>query len=210
MSMTKKIVVPGELITTERKRLGEHVFLQNGSVFSDTLGIARIEPNEVSVVALRGRYVPQVNDLVVGIVQMEIYPGYLIDVNTVGLSFVSKKEMRDPLQVGQIVSAKILSLNETRDVELGFVRVFFGGTILSVPPVKVPRMIGKNGSMLEVLKSGTGCNLMVGRNGFVWVKGGNLELLTIAFKKIDSESHLANLTNAMTDFLRSASNAGKA
>jgi exosome complex component RRP4 len=189
-------------VTNERKRLGEHVYLQNGAVYSDALGVCRIEPNEVSVVPLRGRYVPQVNDIIVGIVQMEIYSGYLIDVNAVGPAFVSKKELRDPLQVGAIVSAKVMSLNETRDIEIGFVRVFYGGTVLSLSASKVPRMIGKNGSMLEVLKNGTGCNLMIGRNGYAWVKGGDMNLLQVALARIDDESHHANLTNRMTEFLR--------
>ncbi|MBS3061823.1 MAG: hypothetical protein J4215_04545 [Candidatus Diapherotrites archaeon] len=200
--MTKKIVVPGELVTEERKRLGEHVYIRDGKIFSDTLGISRVEGNFASVVPLRGKYVPQMNDLIVGIVAQEVYPGYLVDVNGVNYAFVSKKELRDPLQVGTVVSAKVMSVNETHDVELGFVRVFYGGTVIPVMPVKVPRMIGKNGSMLEVLKRGTGCNVMIGRNGFVWVKGGDMELLKVGLQKIDDEAHLSNLTNKMSDYLK--------
>ncbi len=200
--MTKKIVVPGELVTEERKRLGEHVFLKDGKIYSDTMGISKVEGNFASVVPLKGGYVPQANDLIIGIVAQEVYPGYLVDVNGTNYAFVSKKDLRDPLQVGTVVSAKVMSVNETHDIELGFVRVFYGGTVLSVMPVKVPRMIGKNGSMLEVLKRGTGCNMMIGRNGWVWVKGGNTELLKTSLQKIDDEAHLSNLTNKMTDFLK--------
>jgi len=70
-----------------------------------------------------------------------------------------------------------------------------------VTPVKVPRLIGKNGSMLQVLKDGTGSNILVGRNGRVWVKDGNTRLLKRAIQKIEDESHLSNLTNSVKEFL---------
>ena len=62
-------------------------------------------------------------------------------------------------------------------------------------------IIGKNGSMLEVLRRGTNSNFVVGRNGRVWAKGGNTQLLFKAIKKIEDEAHLSNLTNKMSDFL---------
>jgi exosome complex component RRP4 len=87
------------------------------------------------------------------------------------------------------------------EVDLARPRIFFGGEIISVSPVKVPRIIGKNGSMLEVLKKGTGSNVMVGRNGRIWVKGGNIPLLVKAIEKIETEAHLNNLTNRVGEFL---------
>jgi exosome complex RNA-binding protein Rrp4 len=43
---------------------------------------------------------------------------------------------------------------------------------------------------------------MIGRNGYAWVKGGDMNLLQVALARIDDESHHANLTNRMTEFLR--------
>ncbi len=199
----KKIVVPGELVSDERKRLGENVFLQDGKIFSNVLGIARVDGSTAYVVALRGSYRPQVNDLIVGVVSSEVYAGYFVDSNTVNSSFVSKKDLRDPLKPGTVVSAKVMDIRENGDLELGFVRVFYGGTVIEVPPMKVPRMIGKNGSMLDVLKNGTGCNLMIGRNGWVWVKGGDQQKLGMALELISTQAHLSNLTNRVADFLKS-------
>lgn len=197
----KRIVLPGEVVTEGRKRLGEHVFDQNGKICSDVLGIASVDNVLASVVPLRGRYAPHMNDLIVGIVAQTVHNGYLVDINSFYLAFVYQKELRDPLTVGSVVSAKVMNVSETNEVELGFVRVFFGGEILCVSPVKVPRMIGKNGSMLEVLKNGTGANLMIGRNGLVWSKGGSSALLAKALRKIENEAHLENLTESVKTFL---------
>lgn len=197
----KRIVVPGELITEERKRAGEHAFARGDRVFSDALGLVSEDGPVVSVVPLRGRYVPKTNDLIIGVVAQGVHNGYLLDINGFYLAFVYAKELRDPLNVGSVVSAKIMNVSETNEVELGFVRVFFGGEVFKVSPVKVPRMIGKNGSMLEVLKTGTQSNIMIGRNGLVWVKGGNTVLLSAGLKKIEAEAHLENLTDSVKAFL---------
>jgi exosome complex component RRP4 len=197
----KRIVVPGEVVTTERKRVGEHVFISDGKILADTIGIVSDEASTVSVIPLQGKYMPVAGDLVVGVVAQDLFSGYIVDINSFYYSFVSKKDIRDVLKLGSVISAKIESVNEINEADLSNVRVFYGGEILSVSPVKVPRMIGKNGSMLEVLKRGTGCNIMIGRNGRIWVKGGNIELLIVALKKIEEEAHLSNLTNRMTEFL---------
>ncbi len=197
----KRIVLPGEMVTEERKRLGEHVFDQNGKIYSDVLGIATVDNVVASVVPLRGRYLPHMNDLIVGIVAQEVHSGYLVDINSFYLAFVYQKELRDPLQVGSVLSAKVMNVSETNEVELGFVRVFYGGEIMLVSPVKVPRMIGKNGSMLDVLKNGTQANIMIGRNGLVWIKGGDFSLLEKALRKIEDEAHHENLTESIKAYL---------
>ncbi len=199
--MEKRIVVPGELITEERRRLGEHVYLKDGKIYGDILGIAETDEQNAAVIPLRGKYMPKAGDLVVGIISGDVYSGYIVDINSFYSAFISKKELRETLKIGTVVSAKIEDVNEVNDVDLSNIRVFYGGEILGVSPVKVPRMIGKNGSMLEVLKKGTACNLLIGRNGRIWIKGGNYDLLVKAVAKIEAESHLSNLTNKVTLYL---------
>jgi len=55
--------------------------------------------------------------------------------------------------------------------------------------------------MLNVLKAGTGSTIIVGRNGRIWAKGGDVALLKDAVAKIDREAHLENLTNRITEYL---------
>ena len=197
----KKIVVPGEVITEQRKRMGEHVYSSNGKIYSDVVGITDQESINASVVALKGFYVPQQNDIVIGLVTSELFSGFLVDIGAFHWSFMSKEGVREPLKRGSIVSVKVLKVNEVNDADLSEPRVFYGGEIFSIASVKVPRIIGKNGSMLEVLRRGTNCNIVVGRNGRIWAKGGDTDLLNKAIQMIGEESHLPNLTNKVTEFL---------
>lgn len=192
--MDGKLVIPGELVSERRMKLGPHVFVEDGKIYSDTVGLVKIDRGVVRVVPLQGKYMPKAGDIVIGIVAGEEYSYYIIDINSFYYSFVSKEEVRVPLKKGSIISAKIVKVDEINAATLSDIRVFRGGEILTVSPVKVPRVIGKNASMLNLLKRNTACSLMVGMNGRIWVKGGNIELLKKALAKIERESHLSNLT----------------
>lgn len=198
----KKIVVPGELLTEERKKLGQHVFVENGKVYSDALGITYPGSSSAFVVPLHGIYLPQSNDLVVGIVARETFNGYLVDINSIYYSFVSKEAVRDKLERGSVISAIISDVDEINEADLDRIRVFYGGDVIEVSPVKVPRIVGKNGSMLQVLKDGTKSNVVVGRNGWVWTKGGDTQVLVKALRRIEEEAHLSNLTKKIESFLK--------
>ncbi len=198
----KMIVVPGELVTEERKKLGQHVFVEEGMVYSDCLGIVYPESDIAQVVPLQGKYFPRQGDLIVGIVVNEIFAGYIVDINSFCYSFVPRDMAREELKRGSVISAKIIDVNEINEADLDDVRGFFGGEVIEVSPVKIPRIVGKDGSMLNVVKMGTNSTLIVGRNGRIWMKGGNTKLATMAIKKIEKEAHLSNLTSAIEDFLK--------
>ncbi|MBU2100261.1 hypothetical protein KKB11_03445, partial [Candidatus Micrarchaeota archaeon] len=185
----KKIVVPGELITEQRKKMGEHVYSFNGKIYSDVIGITDNESAFASVVPLKGCYIPKYGDIVIGLVVTELFSGFLVDIGSFSLCFMSKEGIREPLKRGSVVSVRVSKVNELNEADLSEPRVFYGGEIYSISPVKVPRIIGKNGSMLEVLRRGTNTNFIVGRNGRVWAKGGNTKLLFRAIKKIEQEAH---------------------
>ena len=197
----KKIVIPGEQLTEQRKRLGEHVFIDGGKVYSDSLGLVQQDQDSVRVIPLQGRYMPKSGDLIMGIVAREEFSGYIIDINSFYYSFLRKNDIRKPLDKGMVISAKISDVDEINEAHLENIRVFYGGEVLDVSPVKVPRIIGKNGSMLQVLKDGSGSSIMAGRNGRVWIKDGNIPLLKKAVRKIEREAHLSNLTVKIQAFL---------
>ena len=89
----KKVVIPGEVVSTERKRMGSNVFIQNGKICSEVLGITTDEGDMASVVALKGVYLPKENDVVVGIVSSEKFAGYNVNINCFYESFISRKEL---------------------------------------------------------------------------------------------------------------------
>lgn len=197
----KRLIIPGELVTEERKKLGSHVFVREGKIYSDAIGLVNDESDFASVVPLEGKYMPQVGDLVIGIIGEEKFSVYMVDVNSFYQTVVSKRDLREPLKAGSVVSAKISKVSELNDIDLQNPRVFFGGEIIDVNPVKIPRIIGRDASMLNIIKDGTKCNVIVGRNGRLWVKGGDIDLLKKVIQKIQDEAHLENLTNKIQDYL---------
>src|SRR3989344_6923350 len=116
--MAKRIVIPGELVTEERKKLGSHVFVREGKIYADSMGLVNDEADFASVVPLEGKYMPQVNDLVIGVITAERFAGYSVDINSFYPSFVSKKELREVLKPGSIISAKITKVTELNEVDL--------------------------------------------------------------------------------------------
>lgn len=200
--MMKRIVTPGELVSDQRKRLGSNVFVSEGKIYSKVLGITNDEDEKAAVVPLEGKYAPQAEDVVIGVVTRAIFAGYNLNLNSVAESFIPRSAMRDELKVGDLVSAKVTYVNELREADLEFPRKMFGGEVIEVTPVRTPRLIGKNGSMLELLKQGTGCDIIVGKNGRVWARNGNIELLRKVVSFINDNAYKSNLTNAVEEFFK--------
>ncbi len=198
----KRIVIPGEIVSDQRKRLGGNVFVSNGKVYSKVLGITEDADEKASVVPLEGKYFPQQEDVVIGVVTRVVFAGYGVNINSFVESFIPKSAMRDDLKVGDLVSSKISYVNELREAELSFPRKMFGGEVIEVTPVRTPRLIGKNGSMLELLKQGTKCDMIVGKNGRVWARNGNIDLLRRVVNFVIINSYKSNLTNSVEDFFK--------
>jgi exosome complex component RRP4 len=198
--MSKRIVVPGELISEERKRLGSNVFVANGKIYAKVLGVSDVDKDQASVVPLEGKYLAKPDDVVIGVVTRVVFAGYGINLNACVDSFIPTKAMRDQLRVGDIVMAKVESVDELKEADLIFPRRLIGGEVFEVVPVRSPRLIGKNGSMLELLKRGTGCELIIGKNGRIWARNGNIELLKKVIAFIEENAYKSNLTNAIQDY----------
>ena len=79
------------------------------------------------------------------------------------------------------------------------------GLTVKISPVKVPRIIGKKGSMVNLLKEETGCTFIVGQNGIVWIKGETRqqELLALkAIKYVENNAHMSGLTDTMKEKIK--------
>jgi len=110
-------------------------------------------------------------------------------------------------KIGDLLMAKIVNVTSQMLIDISVkgpgLRKLKGGRILHVDPMKVPRIIGKQGSMISLIKDKTGCNITVGQNGIVWIKGDSeKELLAEkAVKMIEAKSHEEGLTEKMEKFL---------
>ena len=93
--------------------------------------------------------------------------------------------------------------HEMRDLELSDAKKLPAGRLVKVSSVKIPRIIGKKNSMIDMVQSSTGCQISAGRNGYVWIAGaGNATLAEEAIRMIESQAHTHGLTDRVSVFLK--------
>ncbi|HID18510.1 TPA: hypothetical protein EYP27_03105 [Candidatus Bathyarchaeota archaeon] len=112
------------------------------------------------------------------------------------------------MAIGDIIVAKVVAFDRTRDPaitvkERGLGKVE-GGVIIDLTPTKVPRLIGKKGSMINMVKQLTGCELIAGQNGKVLIKGKNLKMVELAIhsvRMVEEQAHTSGLTDRIRRFI---------
>jgi exosome complex component RRP4 len=220
---TREIVVPGDLLAISSKRAGPGTYSQGGKIFASQLGIKTVRPDSISVVPLAGRYVPVTGDLVVGKIIDVGASNWLVDINSPYPSPLHVNEVpwrvefgetRKFMQVGDVVLLKIVAVDELKRISVSMqdhgLRKLTGGMVIEVSPSKVPRVIGKNGSMIQMLKNETACRIYVGQNGRIWIDGelDNIVRAVQAIKMIEDEAHNLGLTEKVKELLEKGSNKG--
>ena len=72
------------------------------------------------------------------------------------------------------------------------------GRVARITPARIPRVIGKNGSMITMLKKETGTDIIPGQNGVILATGRNPDEERIAVEAlymIEREAHTSGLTD---------------
>ncbi|MEM3364740.1 MAG: exosome complex protein Rrp4 [Candidatus Micrarchaeia archaeon] len=195
----RKLVFPGDLLFDGQLRT-RGVYVENGKSYASLIGL--YDDSTKAFIPLEGAYEPQEGDLLIGVVSDVRPNGYYIDAGMPNESFLSSKDYKEPLEVGDIIIAKVRGVDEVRSVTISDPAVLRGGNIIHVSPVKIPRIIGKKGSMLMQIKEATKSKIVVGKNGWIWISGGDTYLATKAILKIESEAHTSGLTEKIAEFLK--------
>lgn len=195
----RKMVFPGDLLANERIQ-SRGVYVENGKSYASLLGL--YDEGSKEFIPLEGAYEPQEGDLLLGIVSDMRPNGYYIDTGLPNETFLSSKDYKEQLEVGDILLAKVRSVDEVKNITISDPAVLKGGNVIHVSPVKIPRIIGKKGSMLMQIKNATGSKIVVGKNGWIWICDGNAYLATRAILKIESEAHTSGLTDKIAEFLK--------
>jgi len=218
-STNREIVLPGDLITDENYKSGIGTYLENGKIFASQLGIVNIRSNFVNVIPLAGQFIPKVGDQVIGIV-MDIAPSnWLVEINSpypapLHISEVPwKVDFGDTarfLNVGDLVLGKVFMVDEVKHIQITMkdhgLRKLQGGQVVEISYSKVPRVIGRGGSMIQMIKNFTGCRIIVGQNGRIWIDG-ELDSITVAVRAIymiNEEAQVFGLTDRLREFLEGA------
>ncbi|MEW5955502.1 MAG: KH domain-containing protein [Candidatus Micrarchaeota archaeon] len=198
--MEKKVILPGEQVADKPLRL-DGCFVENGKTYAAVVSILQ----EDRTIPLKGRYLPNYGDYVVGIVTEERFSGYSVELNSPYEGQLSNRDTREEFRVGDVILVKVMAVDEVNNAIVVEPRRLTGGEIIEVESVKVPRVIGRSGSMLATVRQYTGTDVIVGKNGRVYLKGGNTALATLAILKICREAHTSGLTDRITAFLQNES-----
>jgi exosome complex component RRP4 len=184
----RKIVVPGEVIISGEDFLpGESVSRIGNDIVAQRYGLSEKVGRVIKIIPLSGAFIPRRNNVVLGRVSDITYNGWLIDVDYASSAFlpiaeaprfINKNEMDQFLAIGDMVSAKIWSVSN-RGIDLSLkgkgLAKLEGGFVFRINPSRVPRIIGREGSMINLIKDKTGCTITVGQNGWIWVKGPDVD-----------------------------------
>jgi exosome complex component RRP4 len=98
--------------------------------------------------------------------------------------------MENVYGVGDLIVTQILDVKRTsvdltmksRDKGLGKIRE---GLVIRVNPHRVPRVIGKEGSMIKMIKDASQTIITVGQNGLIWIQGQTIDREVFAKKAIE-------------------------
>lgn len=217
----RQLVAPGDLIAEGEYVAGENTFVEKSKIYAARVGIVEYENKRVDVVALKAFYVPRPGDIVIGTITEVGFNGWTVDINSPYIALLrasdvlsrpfkpQKDDLPQVLDAGDLVVAKIVSYDRTHDPQLTVAEPGLGkitrGQIIKITPTKIPRVIGKKGSMISMIKQETGCNIILGLNGVVLITGKTLEdeqLAMRALLKVEQESHTSGLTDRITQMLK--------
>ena len=211
----KDLVIPGQVLADDEYYSGRGTFKENGKVCSSLLGRVSLRNKKIRVIPLKSKYVPKKGDVVIGKINDVRFSMWDVDINSPYSGILpafevfgrEKKELNKVYDVGDVLFLRVVDVDEIKKAKLGLkgrgMGKFKGGIIVDIAPTKVPRLIGKKGSMINMIKDKTNCKIVVGQNGLVWVKGDeDMEQLTREIiHLIEAEAHTSGLTNKIKNKL---------
>lgn len=219
MSQEKReVVIPSQLLgDIKTKKAGRGTFIENGKIYAETIGVLSNNSEYINVIPLEGRYDAVKGDFVIGIVEEPLASSWLVDIKAPypALLHVNEvpwdvefNETEKFLNKGDSIMAKVLQVDLEKKLQITLndrnLYKIKGGHIIDVEPSKVPRVIGKKGSMISLLKKYTRCRIFVGQNGRIWISGDDEGIRKViqTIKKIEKESLSYGLTNKIEEMLK--------
>jgi exosome complex component RRP4 len=217
----RQVVAPGDLIAEGEYIAGENAYREDNKIYASRLGLVEYEDKRVNVVALRAFYIPKVGDSVIGTVVEVGFNGWTVDINAPYLALLrasdvlgrpfrpQRDDLSEVLDVGDLVIAKIVAYDRAHNPQLTVGEPGLGkitrGQMVKITPTKIPRLIGRKGSMISMIKHETGCHIILGHNGIILITGKRLEdeqLALMAIHKIEEESHITGLTDRIAQMIK--------
>ena len=215
----KRHVLPGDFITTSPLRLQDNVVLDGKRIISTTIGLSDVSTDNVRVISLTGIYIPKIDDLIIGKIESifgnswfadinSCYKGMLLGQDVFGRgSYPTTSEMKDRLDKGDIIYARIANSDRQREPLISIADQNLGkidsGELVKISPTKIPRLIGKHGSMIQTIEASTNISITVGQNGLIIFKYDNstglknaiasIKMIAMTYEDANIEEKIQNI-----------------
>lgn len=213
----KEFVIPGDVIAEGIDYLpAGGVFREKDKIIAGQIGIVNVDNRLIKLIPLTGTYKPKIGDVVIGQIVNIGFNGWTVDIGFSNFAMLSirdatsefierKSDLSRYFDFDDFITAKISNISKGNLIDLtmkghGLMKLH-DGMLIDVSPSKVPRVIGRQGSMISLLKQLSGCMISVGQNGKAWINGENSEKLIEAIRFIERESHIPGLTERIEKLL---------
>jgi len=216
----RKYVIPGDIVAEGNFKPLGNVFRNGNSIVATRIGITESNKDGTKVIPLSGIYFPRVNDIVIGKILDHSSLSWSVDINSCfsahlpaqdifGRDFSpAHDDMGRQLSSGDVIAARIAIFDRTRDPLLTIQDKDLGkiptGELLKISPTRVPRLIGKRGSMIQTIEQASSTRVTIGQNGLIVVSGKDKEGINLAINAIhivEVEAHTSNLTQRIKQLL---------
>lgn len=213
----REIVIPGEIIASGQDYLaGENTKREGKNIVALRYGLADKTDRLVKVIPLSGVYMARRGNTVIGKVIDITFNGWIMDIGSPYQSFlpvaecprfVNKNDLSEQYKIGDVLAVKVFGVKR-KGIDLTVKGRGLGGLeegmIIQINSNKVPRVIGKAGSMINLIKQATNCDIIVGQNGMIWIRGNRVEdelFAEEAIRFVTEKSYIEGLTEKTKEWL---------
>ncbi|XKL63060.1 hypothetical protein PGB90_005424 [Kerria lacca] len=194
MNLINNVIVPGEEVTSELKSKNDRkIILGPGlrrvadKVFTCNSGILRKkEPNTYWIDSHRKRYIPQRNEMVIGIIKNKQGDYFKVDIGSSEQALLSylafegaTKKNRVKLEIGDLVYAKLLTANRDMEPELVCINAQGKSSVMGVLSndgylfhcsIDLVRKMLNPKCPFDKLGKHFPYEITIGMNGRIWIK----------------------------------------
>ncbi|MFT7616031.1 MAG: exosome complex component RRP4 [Candidatus Woesearchaeota archaeon] len=217
----KQVAVPGELLAEGMDYLPSNgAYRKDEQILANRVGLVSINGRAIKLIPLSGPYMPKRDDMVICHVTDIMMSGWRLDVNCANQAMLNMRDATNSfiqkganlsriLQIGDYMVGKVVNVTSQKLIDITMkgpgLKKLGDGQIVKFSATKFPRMIGRSGSMVSMIKQATGCYIQVGQNGLIWLSGDvDKEVIAIeAINLIEENAHTSGLTDRVKVFLES-------
>lgn len=217
----REVAVPGQLLATGMDYIpGTGAYRKDESVIANRVGLVSITGRAIKLTPLSGPYRPKRDDILVckitditmngWRIQVNNYLNAMLNLRDATNSFVQKSaNLSKIIAIGDHIVCKITQVSTQKLIDVTMkapgLKKLVGGQIIKYNSNKFARIIGRQGSMVSMIKRASGCQITVGQNGYIWIYGepDKEVIVSKALQLIEQKAHISGLTDQVKAFLQS-------